>query len=166
MISPAMSTKLNEQVTHEFVASQTYLAMACMFEDMGLKMLARFFRKQTEEEREHALKILDYVLEVGSKITLQAVGAPRGEYPSVSAAIEAALEHEKRVTRQIHDMVALADTENDYPTRSFLQWFVDEQVEEVSSMTHLLQMAKLAGPNLLQFEGYIARLLKEGEKKD
>jgi ferritin len=134
MISKAMNTKLNEQVAHEFGASQAYLAMACQFEGLGLKALAAHFRRQTEEERGHALKILDYVLEVGGKMTLSKLDAPPAEYRTVLAAIQAAVAHEKRVTAQIHALMKLAEKETDYATRSFLEWFVDEQVEEVSSM--------------------------------
>ncbi|TWT40020.1 Ferritin BfrB [Phycisphaerae bacterium RAS1] len=158
-ISDAMNAKLNEQITNEFGASQAYLAMACQFDDAGLKNLARYFRKQTEEEREHALKILDYLLEAQSKVKLAAVPQPQAEYPTVLAAIEAALAHEHRVTGQIHAMVALADTEKDYATRSFLQWFVDEQVEEISSMAHLVQVAKLAGPSLLQLDAAVGHMM-------
>lgn len=158
-ISDAMNAKLNEQITNEFNAAQIYLSMACMFEDMGLRNLAALFRKQTEEEREHALKILDYVPSVEGKVKLAAIPQPPAEWPSVEAAIEGALEHERKVTRQIHDLVALADQEKDYATRSFLNWYVDEQVEEVDSMNNLLQAARLAGKNLLQLEAYIGHLL-------
>ncbi|MCG3126121.1 MAG: Ferritin BfrB [Phycisphaerae bacterium] len=157
MISDAMNALLNEQVTHEFGASQAYLAMACKFDQMALKNLASYFRKQTEEERGHALKLLDYVLEVGGRVTLKAIPAPQHEFPTVKAAIEAALAHENRVTQQIHELVVLAEKEKDFATRSFLQWFVDEQVEEVSSMSHLVQLAELAGPNLLQLEAVVVR---------
>lgn len=157
-ISDAMNTKLNEQITNEMFASQLYLAMACMFEDMGLKNLARLFRMQTEEERGHALKILDYIPQVEGKVTLAALAAPPAEWPSVEAAIEAALEHERKVTGQVNDLMALAEKENDYASRSFLNWYVDEQVEEVDSMSSLLQAAKLAGKNLLQLEAYVAHV--------
>lgn len=160
MISKAMNAKLNEQITHEFHASQIYLAMACQFEQMGLKMLAKHFRAQTAEERDHALKILDYVQEVGGIVRLEGIPAPAHEYPSVPAALEASLGHEHKVTRQIHDIVALADRENDYATRSFMKWFVDEQVEEVGSMEYLVQVAKMAGQNLLHLESVVARIAK------
>lgn len=159
LISKAMNAKLNDQITHEFGASQSYLAMACMFERQGLKSLAGFFRKQTEEEREHALKILDYVLGVGGNVALAALAAPRPEFPSALSAIQAAVKHEMNVTAQINDLVALADKEKDYATRSFLQWFIDEQVEEVSSIEHLARIASLAGNNLLQLESYLRHTL-------
>jgi ferritin len=157
-ISDAMTGKLNEQVTNEFGASQTYLAMACGFELQGLKILAGYFRRQTEEERSHALKIVDYLLDQGALVELAPLPVPKGDYRSVPAAIDAAVKHEERVTKQINDLMALAIQEKDYATQSFLKWFVDEQVEEISTMTHLAQVAKMAGPNLLQLEAYVARL--------
>ena len=155
-LSEAMNKKLNAQITHEFTASQIYLSMACMFEGMGLKNLARRFRQQTEEERGHALKILDYVAEAEGQVRLHAIPEPPAEWPTVVDAIAAALAHERKVTGQINELVALADQEKDYATRSFLNWFVDEQVEEVDSMVALLQAAKLAGDRLLQLEAFIA----------
>ena len=157
-ISKAMTAKLNDQITHEFYASQIYLAMACMFESMSLKMLAGWFRMQAEEERGHALKLLNYILTQQGTVTLGAIPKPATEYPSVPAAIEAAVKHEIKVTGQINDLVALAEKEKDYATRSFLQWFVNEQVEEVDSVSHLHEIAKMASKNLLQLEGYVAHL--------
>ncbi len=157
-ISQELNAKLNEQITNEFNASQIYLAMAVMFEDMGLKVLARRFRAQVEEERGHALKILDYLPQVEGKVTLQAIPQPPAEWPSIEAAIEAALEHERKVTNQIHELVAMADKDKDYATRNFLNWYVDEQVEEVDSMNSLLQAARMAGKNLLQLEAYVAHM--------
>jgi ferritin len=156
-ISASMTAKLNEQITHELGASQSYLATACHFADLGLSALAALFRKQAEEERGHALKILDYILEVGGHVNLAALPAPTAAYANVLAAVEAALANEQLVTRQIHDLVALAEQEKDYATRSFLQWFVDEQVEEVASMCHLRQVVQMAGDQLLQLETYLSR---------
>lgn len=157
-LSEALNTKLNEQITHELASSQIYLSMACLCDGLGLKNMAGLFRRQTDEERTHAMKILDYMLEAGGTVQLQAIAAPPAEWASVEAAIEAALQHEKKVTGLIHGLVALADKEKDYATRSFLNWFVDEQVEEEDSFTTLLQAAKLAGKNLLQLEAYVAHV--------
>ena len=158
-ISEAMNAKLNEQITNELYSSQVYLAMACMFEEMGLKILAKLYRKQTEEERSHALKILDYIPTIEGKVKLHALAEPPAKYTSVLAAIEAALEHERKVTAQIHEIMVLAEKEKDYATRSFIRWFVDEQVEEVDTQVHLVQVAKMAGNSLLQLEAYVVHLL-------
>jgi len=160
-ISEAMNAKLNEQIAHEFTASQIYLSMACMFSRQSLDRLSKLFRAQVEEEREHAMKILDYVLEVGGQVKLAALPAPPHEWPTVLAAIEAALAHERKVTGQINDLVALADKEKDYASRSFLSWFVDEQVEEEASMGLLADVARMAGDHLLQLEAYVGHLLAE-----
>ncbi len=160
MISQAMNKKLNEQITHEFDASQKYLSISCQFDSMGLKVLTRRFREQSDEERGHALKIIDYILEVGGTVKLQKLAEPPTQFESVVDAVQAAVDSELTVTRQINELVALAEKESDYATRSFLQWFVDEQVEEVSSMTQLLQLAKLAGKNLLQLEAYVFHAMR------
>ncbi len=157
-ISDAMTAKLNEQITHEFGAAQIYLGMACMFENMSLKNLARWFRAQVNEEREHAMKILDYVLSHGAKVQLGAIPQPPTEYPSVIDAIEAALKHEQKVTGQINALADLADKEGDRPSQNFLSWFVDEQVEEEESVGYLLDVAKMASKNLLQLESAVVHL--------
>lgn len=161
MISQAMQGKLNEQIGHEFGASHAYMAMACWFEQRSLNALGKRFRQQSAEEREHAIKIIDYLLEVGARPKLGALAEPKADYANVPDVIAAALEQEKTVTSQINALVDLADKENDHATRSFLQWFVDEQVEEVSSMQTLLDVAKMAGSNLLQLEAYVRHTLEK-----
>ncbi len=155
MISEKVNQALNKQITNEFYSAHVYLAMACMFDGKGLKLLAKAFRKQTEEEREHAYKILDYVLEQGGEVKIEALPEPPAEYPTVLAALEAALEHEKLVTSQVHDLCALAAEEKDYATGHMLGWFVEEQVEEVASMQQLVDVAKMCGNALLQLEAYM-----------
>jgi len=163
MISSSMNAKLNEQIQAEFSAAYSYLAMACAFDSMGLKIMAKRFHDQHAEEQAHAMKILNYVQEVGGTVTLAAIDKPRTEYPSAEAIVEAALESEKKVTAMINALMGLADSENDYASRSFLQWFVDEQVEEVSSMTDLLSLVKMAGDNLLQVESRVRHEMMEGK---
>lgn len=159
MISRAMSDQLNKQVMHELQASQSYLAMSCYFDTLSLKNLAKFFRRQSEEEREHALKIVDYLQEVGGAIALEGLVAPPKAFDGVVAAIEAAIEWEQIVTAQINAIMARAESENDYATRSFLWWFIDEQVEEVSSMQHLLEIARMSRENWLQLEAYVHNVM-------
>ena len=130
MISTAMNAKLNGQIQGEFSAAHGYLAMACAFDAMGLKILTKKFLEQHEEEREHGMKILHYLQEVGGTVTLSAIDEPRTEYTTAESIVTAALDSELHVTKMINDVMALAESEKDYATRSFLQWFVDEQVEE------------------------------------
>lgn len=145
LITDAMNKKLNEQIANELNASYHYLSMACRFDHMGLRIFAARFEQQSDEERGHALRILKYIQDVGGEVSLAALARPRDDYNSVLSIVQAALDSEMNVTRQINDLVALADQQNDYATRSFLQWFVDEQIEEVRSMTDLLQLVKMAG---------------------
>jgi ferritin len=160
MISEKVNQALNRQITNEFGASHSYLAMACCFHEMGLKIFAKRFHDQANEEREHALKILKYVEDVGGKASLDAIPKPKTGYTSTMGIIEAAVASERTVTGQIHELVALAETEKDYATRSFLRWFVDEQVEEVSSMLEIQQWVNMAGEkNLLYVETRLAQAM-------
>ena len=155
MISEKMNAELNAQIAAEFTAAHQYLAMACSLDAMGLKMLCKWFTRQYEEETQHARKIIDYLLEVGGPVELDAVDKPTRDFADVDAIVAASLEAELDITRKINEIVALAESENDYATRSFITWFVDEQVEEVASMTDLVNLVKMAGGNLLQVEARI-----------
>ncbi len=163
MISEAMNAKLNEQVAVEFDAAQQYLAMACSFDTMGYRILAKRFFEQYEEERTHAMKIINYMHSVGGCVTLRAVGVPQSEFKSVESVIKLALDGEERITALINDLVTLAVSENDHATQSMLSWFVDEQVEEVSSMRDLLQLVKLANGNILQVENRVRHDMMAGQ---
>jgi ferritin len=160
LIPQPVLEKLNEQIANEFHAAHNYMAMACKFDEMGLKMLSQWFLRQGEEEREHGKKILRYVLDVGADPKLQAIPEPDGDMSSPVKIVQTALDQELAVTKQINEIMALAEQHNDYATRSFLDWFTLEQVEEVSSMTELLQLVKLAGKeHLLQVEARVAKML-------
>lgn len=161
-LSKPMTAKLNAQITAEFAAAHRYLAMSCRFDRIGLKVLSLRFLNQHKEEWGHALKIVKYMLEIGATVSLDAIPKPGKDVEAPEAIVSAALEGEREVTRMIHELVALADSEKDYPTRSFLQWFVDEQVEEESTMTDLLNLIKLAGGNMLYVE---SRLLNMAANK-
>jgi len=158
MISPAMNDKLNAQVTNEFGASHMYLQMACACEERTYKAMSAFFYRQSQEEREHAMKIAKYILEVGGQVTLGAIPQPSGDFATPLAIFQAALAAEQTVTRQIHDLVALAEQEKDYASRSFLQWFVDEQVEEVSTMSELVDIAERA-KEVFHIEMHVRQML-------
>ncbi len=121
--------------------------MAAAFEDMNLRIFAKRFYMQSAEEREHAERIFKYVIDVGGSVKLKSIDEPKTKWESVEEIITAARDHEIKVTKMINELVDLAEKEKDYATRSFLQWFVDEQVEEVSSMEELLNLVKMAGPN-------------------
>lgn len=167
LISKTMVRSLSEQVANELGASHKYVAMACEFDSMGLKVFSRRFFAQADEERMHALKIARYLLDVGARVAFAAIPAPGSKFGTAREIVAAALESELTVTRQINDLMALAEKEKDYATRSFLQWFVTEQVEEVSSMTELLQLVDMAGDkNLFQVEARLLHLPAEGGAKE
>ena len=159
-----MNKELNRQITMELSAAHKYLAMTCAFEQMGLKVLSQRFRQQAAEENEHAMKIVDYLHEVGAAVELDEIPKPSGDFDTAKAVVKAALDSELAVTKSINELMGLAEDEKDYATRSFLQWFVDEQVEEVSSMEDLRALVELAGENLLQVEARIRHEMSEGSK--
>lgn len=157
MITAKMNDRLNLQIANELTASHKYLAMAYCFDNMGLKVFAKRFNQQALEERTHAMKIADYIHDVGGKVVFEALEKPKGDYANAKSIVKAALDSELTVTAQINEIVALSEKETDYATRSFMQWFVSEQVEEVSSMTELLQWVTLAGENLIPLETRLAQ---------
>ncbi|MCH7719846.1 MAG: ferritin [Planctomycetes bacterium] len=155
MISGKMNAKLNDQIVAEFTAAYNYLAMACALDEMGYRILRQRFHEQYREEIEHAERIVKYVGEVGGKVALDAVPKPQGNFSNPEAIAQAALDSEVSISQRINELVALADSEKDYATRQFLDWFVSEQVEEVSTMGDLLRLIQLAKGNMLQVEARI-----------
>ena len=159
MFSKKMLTRLNEQVKNEFHASWLYMAMAFALEDMNLKGFANWFYAQADEEREHAMKIANYIMDQGGQVTLTELPKPKTEYKSVEEIVKGALDHELKVTKQINEIAMMAEKESDLATRQFMAWFIDEQVEEVSSVTNLLEMVKMAQTpgQLLMLQGHLKR---------
>lgn len=147
MLSEKIQQALNRQITYEYAASYTYLAMAAYFESLSLTGFAHWFRVQSEEEREHALRFFDYVNDRGGRVSLGAIDEPQNEFASPLDAFERAFAHEQRVTASIHAIYTLAAQENDYATMSMLKWFIDEQVEEEKSVNDIIQHLKLIGDN-------------------
>jgi ferritin len=147
MLSPKMQDALNGQITKEFYASQLYLAMSAHFEALNLKGFAYWMRVQSDEEREHALKLFDFILDRGGSVELGAVEQPPGEFGSPIEIFQASLAHERRVTGWINELYAAASAENDYASQVFLQWFIDEQVEEESNATEMIDRLAMAGDN-------------------
>jgi ferritin len=158
LINQTIQTGLNKQVVEEFSASAQYTAMAYYFESETLPGLAEFFHAQADEERGHALKLLSYISEAGGQPLVPATNEPKNHFEDAEEVVQIALNQELKVTEQINSLVDLAIKENDHLTRSFLQWFVDEQLEEVSSMSDLLNVVRRAvKTNLLLVEDYLAR---------
>jgi len=144
MISKKVEKALNEQLNAELYSAYLYLSMAAWFESQNLPGFASWMRIQTREENTHAMKFFGFVNERRGRVTLKAIEEPAKEWKSPLAAFEAALEHEQYITGRIDDLVNLAATEKDHATAAFLQWFVNEQVEEEASVDRLVQQFKMA----------------------
>lgn len=157
MINKKMQDALNEQINAELYSAYLYLSMVAYFESINLPGFATWMRVQTQEELAHAMKIYDYVNERGGRITLKSIAEPQAEWKSPLAAFEAAYGHEQKVTGLINGLVNLANEEKDIAANTFLQWFVDEQVEEEESAETVVNKLKLAadasdGMNMLDNE--------------
>jgi ferritin len=152
---------LNEQIANEFAASQQYVAIAAHYDQESLPQLAAAFYRQAVEERNHAMMIVQFLLDADHKVVIPGVEAPRTDFSSPSEPVAVALEQEKRVTDQIVALVRLAREEGDLVGEQFLHWFLQEQREEVSSMSHLLATVERSGDNLLLVEEYLARTSEE-----
>lgn len=157
LISPQLEAAINAQVGREFGASLQYVNIATFFDSQSLPELAAFFYRQAEEEKMHAMKFVHYVVEAGGRVAVPAIEAPQHDFDSAAAAVGAAVEWELDVTRHINDLMDLAVGERDHIAQSFLQWFVTEQLEEVSTMSTLRDIVRRAGDNLLFVEEYLAR---------
>jgi ferritin len=156
LISEKINHAFIEQIGHELGNSNQYVAIAAYFDSESLFGLAKIYYKQAEEEREHALKFIKFVLEAGGKAAIPAIPAPRNEFESAVDAAQLALDSELNTTRQIYDLVTLATQEKSYIAQNFLQWFVTEQLEEVSSAHTRLSVIRRAGPSVLMVEAYLA----------
>ena len=144
MIGKKMQDALNDQINAELYSAYIYLAMAAYFESENLAGFASWMRVQTQEETAHAMKIFDFVNERGGRVVLKAIEEPPAEWKSPLAAFKAAYEHEQYITGRINDLVNLAMKEKDHATNAFLQWFVNEQVEEETSVDSVVQNLKMA----------------------
>ena len=144
MISKKMEDALNDQINAELYSAYLYLAMAAYFDSENLPGFASWMRVQTQEETAHAMKIFDFVSERGGRVVLKAIDEPGKEWKSTLAAFKAAYEHEQYITGRINDLMNLAIKEKDHATNAFLQWFVNEQVEEETSVDSVVQQLKMA----------------------
>jgi ferritin len=156
LISEKINAAINAQVGFELGNSNQYLSIAAYFEGESLYGLAKLFFKQADEEREHALKFVKFVLESGGRLNIPSIPAPKNEFSSAEEAAQFALDSEVRTTQQVYDLVELASREKNYIALNFLQWFVNEQLEEVSTAQTRLAVIKRAGPNVLMVEAYLA----------
>ncbi len=145
MLSKEMESALNEQVNNEFYSAYLYLAMAGWFESKNLTGFAHWMRLQFQEEQEHAMRIFGYIGERGGRVKMGAIKAPPEEWDSVLAVFEYTLEHEQDVSASINRLVDLAMKQSDHASNAYLQWFVNEQVEEEASVDAIVQQLRMVG---------------------
>ncbi len=160
MLSNRLQDAMNEQLKEELYSAYLYLSMAAYYDSINLDGFAHWMRAQAQEEVEHAMKFYEFIYDRGGRVALQAIDQPPIEFESPLAAFEQALEHEQKVTAMIHTLYAQAVEEKDYPSQSFLQWFVDEQVEEEKTASRIIEMLKLVGnhpPGLIMLDRELAR---------
>ncbi len=145
MLGTKMEKALNEQVNAEMYSGYLYLSMEAYFQSQGLKGCANWMRCQAQEELFHAMKMYDYIFERGGKVTLTPIEGPLTEWDTPRAVFEATLEHEQKVTGLINNLVDIAIDERDHASNTFLQWYVEEQVEEEASADDIIQQLKMMG---------------------
>ena len=153
---------LNEQIGYEFRASQQYIAIATYYDAQTLPQLAAHFYRQAVEERNHAMMMVQYLLDADQEIVVPGVDAPQTQFKDAVAPVSLALEQEKRVTTQIVELVKLAREEGELVGEQFLHWFLQEQREEVASMTELLAVVERGKDNLLHVEEHLGRSAADG----
>ena len=148
---------LQEQVSHEFTNAQQYIAMAVYFDGADLRQLAKHFYAQAVEERNHAMMLVQYLLDRDVRVEIPGVDGVRNAFDTPRDALALALDQERAVTEQVSRLAAVARDEGDYLGEQFMQWFLKEQVEEMALMTSLVRVADRAGANLFDLENFVAR---------
>ena len=145
MLSPDIENAMNTQIAAELYSSHLYLAMSAYCEEQALPGFARWFRLQSDEEREHALKFLRHVVDRGGRVMLTSVDEPASDFGTAQGAFEQALAHEMNVSMMIDGLFGMAVQHGDYASQVFLQWFVTEQVEEERTAAEIVQTLKTLG---------------------
>jgi ferritin len=158
--------RLNEQIGNEFAAHQQYIANAVYYDGQTLPRMAAFFYKQAVEERNHAMMMVQYLLDADERVEIPGVAAPDVEFDDIIAPVALALEQERRVSDQVAALMGVAREEGDYLSEQFLQWFLKEQVEEVATMSSLLAVAQRSGETPMFIEDYLAREHAGGQTAD
>ncbi|MCM3515650.1 ferritin [Nocardioides sp. P86] len=149
--------QLNAQIGNELAAHNQYLACAVYYDAETMPQMAAFFYGQALEEREHAMMMVQYLLDTDSRVTIPGVDAPVPTFDDVVAPVALALEQERRVTEQINALLRTAREEFDFASEQFMQWFIKEQVEEVATMSDLLAVVRRNADDIDDIEDYVAR---------
>ncbi|HYB81879.1 MAG TPA: ferritin [Mycobacterium sp.] len=148
---------LHEQIYSEFTNAQQYIAMAVYFDGADLRQLAKHFYAQAVEERNHAMMLVQYLLDRDVHVEIPGVDGVRNHFDTPRDALALALDQERAVTEQVSRLAAVARDEDDYLGEQFMQWFLKEQVEEMALMSSLVRVADRAGANLFDLENFVAR---------
>ncbi len=157
MAAQSFVQQLNEQVGHEFDAHQQYIAIAAYYDAQTMPQMAALFYGQAVEERDHAMMMVQYLLDAGEVPRIPALAAPRGDFGDVVEPVALALEQEKRVTEQINALTIAAREAGDLASEQFMQWFIKEQVEEVATMGDLLAVVTRSKDDVDRIEEWVAR---------
>ena len=166
MAADAFVAQLNEQIAHEYAAHQQYVACAVYYDSETLPQLARFFYAQALEERDHAMMMVQYLIDADEHVIVPGVAAPQVDFKDIVEPVSLALQQERRVTEQINALAATARNEGDYTSEQFMQWFIKEQVEEVATMSDLLRVVERSRDDVMEVENYMAREQPGGEGSD
>jgi ferritin len=164
-MSEKFATALNDQIANEFAASMQYVGMAVYYDTETLPRLAAFFYRQAQEERDHAMMMVQYLIDVDDEVRIPEITAAQSHFDDAVAPVRMALEQERRVGEEINALFQLARESNEFRAEQFMQWFVKEQVEEVALMSDLLNVVERSQDNILLVEDYLARE-RPGEEAD
>jgi ferritin len=166
MPAESFVARLNEQIGHEFAAHQQYVAIAVHYDAETLPQLARFFYRQALEERDHAMMMVQYLMDADAEVVIPGVSAPQPSFGDIVAPVALALDQERRVTEQINGLAAVAREAGDYTSEQFMQWFIKEQVEEVATMSDLLRVVERSKDDPMEIENFMAREFADEEDSD
>ncbi len=147
MLNQKMEAAFNEQINREMFSAYLYMSMSAYADRQGLKGISKWFMVQYHEEMVHAMKMFEYIADQGGTILLNALAKPDSEFGSALNLFEKALEHEKFITKSIYDLAELAMSEKDYASKTFIDWYITEQIEEEKNNTEIIQILKMIGDN-------------------
>lgn len=145
MLSDKLQKVINDQINYEFYSQNVYLAMSSYCFSIDLNGFANFFRVQAEEERFHAMKFFDYIIQMNGRVLIDSIAAPRNDFENPLDLFKAALQYERNNTKRIYNILDISTEEREHATISFLKWFVDEQVEEESTMLNIIKKLERIG---------------------
>ena len=165
MAAPTFVRQLTQQIGNEFSAHQQYVAIATYYDALTMPQMAALFYQQALEERDHAMMMVQYLLDADEDVAIPGVETPKSGFVDVIEPVQLALDQEKRVTEQINELTGIARDEKDFASDQFMQWFIKEQVEEVAKMSDLLAVVTRSKDDLESIEDWVARE-ETGEDSD